>query len=86
MSSEAGTLRTIRMMGAAALITLAAVALSGCYQSALKETPPVRFTQDQLGKPLDNLLGDPKEGTESDSQVEAYPASLETAASASRSG
>lgn len=79
-------LRRAGRFAAAPLAAMAALALNGCYQSSLKETPPVRFTQDQLGQPLENLLGDPKDGADNESTVEAYPASLETAASPSRSG
>ena len=80
------TMRSIRTIFSAIVAILAAVGLTGCYQSALKESPPVRFTQDKLGKPLEDLLGDPKEGVENEPQVEAYPASLESPASAPRSG
>ena len=79
-------MRKDRNFGTIALLVFTVAGLTGCYQSMLKETPPVRFTQDHLGKPLENLLGERREGVGDESNLEAFPASLQTAAADSRSG
>lgn len=87
MTLLTSVLRAAQSIFPRAILALATFALNGCYQSSLKETPPVRFTQDHLGEPLENLLGEPKQAgdSEPESLVEAHPATLQTAASPSRS-